>query len=112
MLVADIALFVDQVKSGPIAVVIGPPGSAIIILCNSVWYMQVFDCILKIIQLLFVAELRIVVANDYQALVGVFLMPSPQRGDHVFTIYSTECPHLEQYHLAVQFIQAQWFTGV
>jgi hypothetical protein len=40
------------------------------------------------------------IADDNQAFGGIFIMPFPQRGDHVAAINSAKCPHVEEHNLA------------
>jgi hypothetical protein len=45
------------------------------------------------------------VSDDDKALVAIFFMPAPQRGDYMLAVYSTEGPHVEQDNLAAQIRQ-------
>jgi hypothetical protein len=43
-----------------------------------------------------------VVSNDDETVVGIFIVPSPQRGDHVLAINSAKRPHVDQYNFVAQ----------
>ena len=94
MLVADIALFIDQVERWSIVVTVSPPGLAIIVLRDRVGDLQAFYGLGQVFQIGFVFEFWVMIANDYQSLRRIFFMPAPQRGDHIDTIYSKKSPHL------------------
>ena len=105
-------MFVDQVKGGPVTVVISRPGSPIIVLRYGIRDFESFDRGFEIIEVGFVAEFGVVIADDDQALLGIGVVPFPQRGNYVLAVNSTEGPHIQQNNLAAQIGEAQWFSGV
>ena len=53
------------------------------------------DGIPEVIQVAFMTELRVMVANDQKALIHGFIVPIPQRGHHPLAVDSAKCPHLQ-----------------
>jgi len=105
--IADVAALVDQVQGRPVAVLVGCPGDAIIVLRYCVGDIQIDDGLFQVVQVFLIRELWIVVADDDQALVFVFVVPLPQRGNYVLAVNSAKGPHLERHNLAAQVGQSQ-----
>jgi hypothetical protein len=76
-------------------------------LSHRIWNVQINDSLFQVVQVLFVRELRVVIANDDQALVFVLIVPFPQRGNYIPAVNSTEGPHVYGNDFAAQVGQAQ-----
>ena len=100
MYITDMTLFIDQVECWPIAILVSPPGSAIVILCNGILNIKTGKRVLQIRQVFFVGKLRIMIADDNESLVFIFVVPFPQRGNYMLTINSAKRPHLNNDNLA------------
>ncbi len=107
MHVTDVTLFVDEIQRGPVMVLICPPGSAVVILCNCVFDPQAIDRIPHIIKFSFIGKFRVVISNDDQPLVCIIAVPILQRRNYMLTINSTKCPHVYQHDFTFQVGQAQ-----
>ena len=100
------AAFVNQVQGWPVAVLVGSPCFAVIVLCYRVWDIQVDDGLFQIVKVRFVGKLRVMVAYNDQSFVFIFVVPFPQRGNYMPAIDSTEGPHVNGNHLAAQVSQS------
>ena len=98
--IADAALLVDQVQGWPVPVVVSTPGLAVIVDRDRVGDVEVDQGLPDIVDVSFVVELRVVVADHDQPCVLVLLMPAPQRGDRSHAVYSTKGPHVDGNYLA------------
>ena len=110
--IAQMSPFVDQIKGWPIAVLEGTPIGAFVVLNDRVGHAQVDNGLLEVLQVTFMIEFRVMIADEHQALSGVLFMPSPQRGDHIPAINSAKSPHVQQNDLAAQACQAERAFGV
>ena len=81
---------------------ISPPSVAVVILCDGVLYIKADNCILQIRRFFFISEFGKMVADDNESLIFVFIMPFPQRGNHVLAINSAKCPHVNDHDFAAQ----------
>ena len=100
-------LFIDQIQGRPVAVLVSAPGAALVIHRHSVFNLQVPNRFPEVVYILFITEFWIMVAYNNQSLIGVRLMPAPQRGDYVAAVNSTKGPHFQQHDAAAQFGQTQ-----
>ena len=75
VLVADIALFIDQVSCGPESLLESAPGGAVIIQGDGVGDPQLFRCLQNVVVIFFVAELRVVHADDHKVIPFILLVP-------------------------------------
>ena len=107
MNIADVAALVNQVQGGPVAVLVGAPGCAVIVLCYRVRDIQINDGLFQVVQVFFVGELRIVIADDNQTFIFVCVVPFPQRGNYVLAVNSAKGPHVYGYDFATQVGQSQ-----
>ena len=107
MYVADLASLVDQVDRWPIAIAIGPPGERLIVDGDCVRHVQPHQRLFHVVDFPLTAEFRHVVADDYQAVILVLVVPFPQRGNRMDAINSAKRPHVEQDDLAAQAGQPQ-----
>ena len=64
MNIADVTALVNQIQGRPVAVLVGTPGLAVIILRHCVRDVQIDKGLFQIVQVLFVGKRRIVVADD------------------------------------------------
>ena len=92
--IADVAALVNQVQGRPIAVLVGGPGLAVIVLRNRIGNIQIDEGLFQIIQVFFVRELRIMVADNDQPFIFIFVVPFPQRGNYVLAVNSAKSPHV------------------
>ena len=102
MAIANASALVDQVLGGPVAIAEGAPSLAVVVLRDGIFYAQIRHGLGEIIQILFVIEFGVMVADNDQPLVRVFRVPFPQRGNRAFAVYSPEGPHVNQYDLTSQ----------
>jgi len=107
MNIADVTALVNQIQGWPVTVFVSSPGLSVIVLSHRIRYVQIDDGPFQVAQVFLVGKLRIVVANDDQTLAFVFVVPSPQRGNYVPAIDSTEGPHIDGNDFAAQIGQAQ-----
>ena len=101
------AALVDQVQGRPEAVLVGAPGLPIIILRYCVGDIQIDDGLFQVVQVFLIREFRIVVSDDDQTFIFIFIVPFPQRRNYVLAVNSAKGPHLERHNLAAQFGQSQ-----
>ena len=95
MNISDMAALVNQVQGRPVVVPVGRPGFTVIVLGYRVRDIQFNDGLFQVSQVLFIRELGVVVADDDQAFIFVFVMPFPQRGNNVPAVNSTKGPHVD-----------------
>jgi hypothetical protein len=107
MCVADMPAFIDQVKCGPVAILVSSPGKTVIVLRYCIGNVHLNDGRFQILKIFFMAEFRIMVADDNQPVVFVSVVPFPQRGNYPLAVYSTKGPHFQQYDLSTQLCQTQ-----
>ena len=107
MNIADLTALVNQVQSGPIAIIVGSPGFSVIILRYCVLHVQIDERLFQVIQFVFERKLWIVIADDNQSNVFIFVVPFPQRGNYVLAVNSAIGPHLQSYDFAAQVSQTQ-----
>jgi hypothetical protein len=107
MNIADVTALVNQVQGRPVTIFVSAPGCPVIVLGHCVGHIQVDDGLFQIVKICFVRKLRIVIANDYQVLVFVLVVPFPQRGNYVPAINSTKGPHIDGNNLTSQVSQPQ-----
>ena len=88
-------------------ILISSPCGAIVILYNRILNVKTSNGILQVTKVLFVRELRIMIADDDESLVFILAVPFPQRGNYVLAIYSTERPHFDDDNLAAQVRESQ-----
>ena len=69
--------------------------------------MPLMYSIFEIIQILFMGEFWIMVADHDQTLVFVLFMPFPQRRNYGFAVNSTKGPHIHKDHLPSQTHQTE-----
>ena len=89
---AYVALTVDEVERRPGAVAESAPHFEVVIDGNGIWHTQPFHGIAHVFQLLFVAELRRMDADQLEAIVRVGFMYIHQTGDIVAAVNSAVGP--------------------
>ena len=105
MLIAYIALLVDKVSCGPIALLVRSPRCAVVIKGDCVLYFKLLRGLQYVFVLFFVAKLRIVNADDGEIVPFVFFMPFPDPGNYALAVNSTEGPKFEQNYFASHICQ-------
>lgn len=75
MLVDDISILIDEIFCRPVSVIVGIPGSEIIIECNRIFYTSFFDCFFYISWELFKGKFRRMNTENYESIFLIFLMP-------------------------------------
>ena len=93
--ITDVATLVDQVQGWPIVILVCRPRFAVVVLRHGVRNIQINNSLFQVTQVRFVGKLRIVIADDDQALIFVFVVPFPQRGNYVPTVNSSKGPHVD-----------------
>ena len=91
-----------RIVLGVAAAIVVAVALAFVILGDRVRDVQTLDGGMKIFQVTFMVELRIVIANDDQTLVCIGLVPFPQRGNHSLAVNSTKGPHIQENDFAAQ----------
>ena len=71
MLVADAPALIDQVKRGPITIFVGTPSGSVVILRDGIGDIQIDDGLLEILQVFFIVEFRVMIADNYKTFVFV-----------------------------------------
>ena len=83
-------------------VLVGRPRFSVVILRNRVGNIQIDNGLFQVVEVRFIRKLRIVVSDDDQTLILVFVVPFPQRGNYVPAINSTKGPHVDGYNFTSQ----------
>ena len=87
-----VALAVDEVEGRPSAIPEGAPHLEVVIDGNRIWHAQPVHGIAHVFQLLFVAKLRRMDAEQREAIVRVGIMYIHQTGDIVAAVNSAVGP--------------------
>jgi hypothetical protein len=112
MFVADVAVFVDQIAGGPEALLIGPPGLAIVVDGDRIFDAEPDGGIADVVDVFFVRKFWIMDANDGKVIAVVFVVPFPDPGNYMLAVNSTKGPEFNQDHLSPQGGQGQGRFGV
>ena len=107
MNIADVAALVNQVQGGPVAILVGSPGCAVIILCHCTRDIQIDESLFQVVQILLVGKLGVVIADDNKTFIFVCVVPFSQRGNYVLAVNSTKGPHINRHDFAAQVGQPQ-----
>ena len=107
MNIANVAAFVNQVQGRPVVVFVSFPGCPIIILSHRICDIKIGDGLFQVVKVRFIGKLRVVITDDDQAIVFVFIMPFSQRGNYMPAVNSTEGPHVDGNDFAMQVSQPQ-----
>src|SRR5215210_7446800 len=102
MLVADEAVRVYEVAGGPVPVVVGVPGGAVVVEDDGVADASLLDGPLDAGRVLLELELRPMDADYQQPIVLVLLVPLVEVWLNVLAVVATVGPELEQDYLLAE----------
>ncbi|MOA22820.1 hypothetical protein D3C78_1434060 [compost metagenome] len=109
MVVANLALGIDQVMRRPVAVIKGAPDLVIIVDCHRVIDLEVRDGLPDIVDFLFKGEFGCVDTDDDKALIAVFVCPRPHIWNGADAVDAGIGPEVDEDDLATQlFARERW----
>lgn len=100
MLEAEVAIGIEDVFSGPIAVVEEAPGGVVVVLNDQPAEFVLFGSRTDFVDVLFKIELGSVYSKDGEPVVFVALMPCPQGRPRVLAVVSSVGPKIDKDDLA------------
>jgi len=100
MLVDDISILIDEIFCRPIFVIVGIPGSEIIIECNRIFYTSLLDCFFYIFRKFFKGKLRSMNTEYDESIFFIFLMPSIEIWLGADTVNARISPEIHEHYPA------------
>ena len=112
MRISDIPLLIYQIKSWPISILIGSPGSEVIILCYRKRESVFIYSFLYVFYLAFVGKLRSMQSHNSKSLIFIFLIECFCLIKSPDTVDTSKCPKLYSYNLSSEFLERSYFFWV
>jgi hypothetical protein len=107
---SDYAFFIDQVKRGPVLIIVSFPGFFLIVLKDRPGHTIALHGVFHATQVLVALEFRGVNADDLESLSFVFGVPFFEGRQAVMAIDARMYPNVDDRHLAAQVFDRQRFA--
>ncbi len=105
---SNLSIFIYEVESWPILVLIRSPGREIIIERNWVGDSCFFHSREDILIFLLIGKLWRVDSYDYKASILILLIESLDIGCRRLTVRASECPEVDEYYLPSKRCEGKW----
>ena len=107
MVVADVALGIDEIMRRPVLVVEGAPDRIVVVDRDRIVDLEIGDGLAHVVDVLLEGELRRVHADHDQALVLVLLGPGADVGNRAQAVDAGVGPEIDQHDLALEALRRQ-----